>query len=131
VNGKILDVLELRAQLSDEQIARLVHAFYDRVQHEPLLGPVFAARIAAHGWPAHLDKMTRFWSTILRGTDRYHGDPMAAHRALPDVTAEHFERWLALFREVADEVVPGVLADSIVQRATRMGAALQGSLGAR
>ena len=125
---QILHVLELKEQLTDEQIATLVHRFYERVQAEPLLGPVFASRIEATGWPAHLDKMVRFWSTILRGTDRYTGNPMLVHRELDGVTGEHFTRWLALFREVADGCLPRVIADSILQRAERMAARLQAGI---
>lgn len=118
---KILHVLELKAQLQDEQIVTLVHRFYERVQQEPLLGPLFAERIQEDQWPMHLDKMVRFWSTILRGTNRYTGNPMIVHANMPGLTTAHFTRWLALFREVAEEHLPQVLADSILQRAERMG----------
>ncbi|MGK0204875.1 MAG: truncated hemoglobin YjbI, partial [Planctomycetota bacterium] len=33
---RILNVLELQLQLQDDQIATLVHRFYERVQREPL-----------------------------------------------------------------------------------------------
>ncbi|MFN3240029.1 MAG: group III truncated hemoglobin [Planctomycetota bacterium] len=122
---RILNVLELQIALQDEQIETLVHRFYDRIRDEPLLGPVFASRIDADAWPAHLDKMVRFWSTILRGTDRYTGNPMLAHQGLPGVTPAHFTRWLSLFREVAEQCLSQPLADSILQRAERMGARLQ------
>jgi hemoglobin len=122
---RILNVLELQIALQDEQIETLVHRFYDRIRDEPLLGPVFASRIDADAWPAHLDKMVRFWSTILRGTHRYTGNPMLAHQGLPDVTPAHFTRWLSLFREVAEQCLSQPLADSILQRAERMGARLQ------
>ncbi|MCK5941673.1 MAG: group III truncated hemoglobin [Planctomycetes bacterium] len=115
--------------LRDEQIETLVHRFYEQIRDEPLLGPVFAARIADDQWPAHLDKMVRFWSTILRGTDRYTGNPMVVHRQLAGLTAAHFARWLELFREVADGCLSPELADSIVQRAERMGARLQADAG--
>ena len=126
---RILNVLELQVQLQDEQIETLVHRFYERVPHDPMLGPVFAARIQQDGWPVHLDKMVRFWSTILRGSNRYLGNPMVVHSTLPEVTTAHFTRWLALFREVAEEHLPQVIADSILQRAERMGRSLQGALG--
>ena len=126
---RILNVLELQVQLHDDQITTLVHRFYERIQDEPLLGPVFAARIQAEQWPSHLDKMVRFWSTILRGSNRYFGNPMIVHSGLAGVTRQHFERWLELFREVAEQHLPQVLADSILQRAERMGRSLQGALG--
>lgn len=122
---RILNVLELQIALQDEQIETLVHRFYERIRDEPLLGPVFAARIADDAWPTHLDKMVRFWSTILRGTNRYTGNPMLVHQDLPGITAEHFTRWLSLFREVAEQCLSQELADSILQRAERMGARLQ------
>lgn len=122
---RILNVLELQIALQDEQIETLVHRFYERIRDEPLLGPVFAARIEPGAWPAHLDKMVRFWSTILRGTNRYTGNPMVVHQDLPDITREHFQRWLALFRETAEQCLSQELADSVLQRAERMGARLQ------
>jgi len=129
VSRQILNVLELQVQLRDEQIETLVRRFYERVQHEPLLGPVFSSRIEPGQWPTHLDKMVRFWSTILRGTNRYTGNPMIVHSGVPDITSKHFTRWLELFREVAEECLPQVLADSILQRAERMGVSLQSALG--
>lgn len=128
MNPKILNVLELKEQLRDEQIETLVHRFYERVQHEPLIGPVFAGRIADGDWPTHLNKMVRFWSTILRGTNRYTGNPMVVHAELHGLTTEHFTRWLELFREVAEQHLPQVMADSILQRAERMGRSLRGAL---
>lgn len=125
---RILNVLELQVQLQDEQIATLVHRFYERIQDEPLLGPVFAARIPAHDWPSHLEKMVRFWSTILRGSNQYLGNPMIVHSQVAGITAAHFARWLALFREVAEAQLPQVLADSILQRAERMGRSLANAL---
>jgi hemoglobin len=126
---RILNVLELQVQLQDEQIETLVHRFYERIQHEPLLAPVFAARIDNEQWPQHLDKMVRFWSTILKGSNRYLGNPMVVHSSLPGITEAHFSRWLALFREVAEAHLPQVLADAILQRAERMGNSLVVALG--
>lgn len=122
---QILNVLELQEQLQDEQIATLVHSFYERVQLEPLLGPLFAERIEADQWPMHLDKMVRFWSTILRGTNRYTGNPMIVHANMSGLTTAHFTRWLELFREVAEKHLPQVIANSILQRAERMGQRLR------
>ena len=122
---RILHVLDLQKQLTDDQITTLVHRFYERVRDEPLLGPVFAARIADDAWPAHLDKMVRFWSTILRGSNRYTGNPMIVHRDLPGVTAAHFARWLELFEDVAASFLDADVSASIVHRARRMGERLQ------
>jgi len=72
---------ELPPHLPDEAaITRLVHAFYARARTDWLLGPVFEATV--HDWPAHLDTLVRFWSSVLLRTARYRGNPMAAHRPL-------------------------------------------------
>lgn len=83
-------------------IRRMVEAFYGRVRQDSLLGPIFEERI--HGrWPAHLDKMVRFWSAALLHEGGYSGNPRAVHAALP-IGPEHFERWLDAFAQTLDEV---------------------------
>ena len=123
---------ERRAALTEEIVAatgideamieRLVHRFYDRVREDPMLGPVFAARIA--DWSAHLQRMCAFWSSVALLTGRYHGAPMPAHLPLP-VDAAHFDRWLALFRDTAAEICPPAAAAHFVERAERIAASLE------
>lgn len=84
---------------TDEEIARLVNDFYARVRADPDLGPVFAAHV--DDWPRHLARLADFWSSVLRGTARYDGQPMTTHQALPELEAALFRRWLALFHETA------------------------------
>lgn len=81
---------------TDEEIARMVHAFYADVRRDPQLGPVFNAHV--DDWPEHLDRLVDFWSSILRGSGRFSGSPMVKHAKLPDLSSELFHRWLALFR---------------------------------
>ncbi|MEQ8349580.1 MAG: group III truncated hemoglobin [Sneathiellaceae bacterium] len=108
--------------IDEAMIGRLVHRFYDRVRQDPMLGPVFAARIA--DWPAHLARMCAFWSSVALLTGRYHGAPMPAHLPLP-VDAGHFDRWLALFRDTAAESCPPAAAAHFVERAERIAASLE------
>ncbi len=84
---------------TEEEVARLVHDFYDRVRQDETLGPIFEANVG--DWDRHLAKLVDFWSSILLRTGRFTGAPMPKHAALPGLTAELFQRWLALFREVA------------------------------
>lgn len=104
---------------SEDQIRRMVETFYARVREDDLLGPVFDERIGS-GWDAHLDRMVDFWSTVLLASGRYRGDPIEAHRRIPDLDSAHFDRWLELFRPVVDEVYPDGLADDVYGRALRM-----------
>ena len=90
------------AQCSEDDIARMVHAFYGRVRQDERLGPVFDAHIA--DWPGHLAKMVDFWSSILLGSGRYGGTPMPAHQALPELEPALFDRWLALFQATTQAV---------------------------
>ena len=109
--------LMARTGLDDAMLSRLVHGFYDRVRSDPLLGPVFADRIA--DWGPHLEKMVEFWSSVALMTGRYHGAPMPKHLQLP-VEGEHFDRWLDLCRQTAQEVCPPQGADWVIDRAERI-----------
>lgn len=79
----------------------LVERFYDRVRRDPLLGPIFSARLDGR-WPEHLAKMERFWTTVLLAEPLYAGRPLEAHLDLA-IGAEHFQRWLALWTATLDE----------------------------
>lgn len=113
--------LMARTGLDDATLTRLVHEFYDRIRTDPLLGPIFATRVDE--WAPHLEKMVDFWSSVALMTGRYHGAPMPKHLPLP-VEAEHFERWLDLFRQTATEVCPPEGAALVIDRATRIAASI-------
>ena len=113
--------LMARTGLDDAMLSRLVHGFYDRVRTDPLLGPVFAERIT--DWGPHLEKMVEFWSSVALMTGRYHGAPMPKHLPLP-VEREHFDRWLDLFRQTAQEVCPPVGAAWVIERAERIASSI-------
>lgn len=132
MNSNCPSQTERRAQASREisaatgidevLIERLVHGFYDKVRRDPLLGPVFEARIT--DWNMHLGRMCAFWSSVALMTGRYSGQPMRAHLPLP-VDADHFDRWLALFEETAHELCPPVAADHFIERARRIAESLE------
>ncbi len=92
--------------LTEQHIAALVYGFYDQVRADAELGPVFEAAIGDH-WDSHLVTMCDFWSALLLGTSRFEGRPLAKHLRLRDqITPAHFQRWLRLFAETADQVLP-------------------------
>lgn len=102
---------------TEEEVTRLVYAFYDRVRADPVLGPVFAAHV--DDWPAHLAQLADFWSAMLRGTRRFRGAPVQRHNALPGLDEAMFERWLDLFRQTTSELGnPGMrqLADAMARQ---------------
>lgn len=110
-----------RTGLDEAILTQLVHGFYDKVREDPVLGPVFEARI--DDWEPHLEKMVAFWSSVALMTGRYHGAPVPKHAGLP-VTWAHFERWLHLFRETAREVCPPAGATHVIERAERIARSL-------
>ncbi|WP_111431101.1 group III truncated hemoglobin [Rhodobacteraceae bacterium DSL-40] len=107
--------------LDEEILTRLVHRFYGRVQADALLGPIFAARIT--DWGPHLEQMVAFWSSVALMTGRYHGAPVPKHVGLP-VAWDAFDRWLALFRETAQEVCPPEGARHVIACAERIARSL-------
>jgi hemoglobin len=82
-----------QAGIDGRLIETLVRGVYEHVRRDPLLGPVFEARI--EGWETHLQQMFAFWSSLTLRSGDYYGRPMAKHPSLP-VDATHFDRWPAL-----------------------------------
>lgn len=105
-----------------EEISTLVYQFYDRVREDAQLGPIFNAHI--HDWDEHLQTMVRFWSSLLIGAGTYQGMPMPKHIALPDLSAELFQQWLALFHETAAELPNRPFAERAEEYAHRIARSL-------
>jgi hemoglobin len=111
-----------RTGIDDVMIDTLVRAFYGKIRKDPLLGPVFEARIT--DWEPHLKRMCTFWSSVALMSGVYSGRPMEKHLPLP-VDARHFDRWLALFEETANEVCPPAAAEHFIERAHRVAESLE------
>jgi hemoglobin len=99
-----------------DDIKILVDTFYTEVQKNELLASVFAKRITDDLWPVHLEKMYRFWSSILLYTHNYNGSPFDKHMGL-GIKPEHFETWLALFEKTIDSLYKGENANIAKERA--------------
>lgn len=104
--------------LSLEDIKLLVDTFYDRIREDELLGPIFNERIQDR-WPIHLEKMYKFWQTVLLQEHTYFGSPFPPHAQLP-VGHEHFAAWLALFNKTVDDLFAGEKASEAKWRAQKM-----------
>jgi len=109
--------------VNEEMIAKVVHTFYGKVRTDPMIGPIFERVV--EDWDPHLAKMCDFWSSVMLMSGRYKGNPMIAHMRLKMVRPEHFERWLALFTQTADEVCPPAAAEAFVGRAQNIARSLQ------
>jgi len=94
---------------SDEDIRKVVHTFYDRVQSDERLGYIFN-EVADVNWDTHLPKMVDFWSNLIFQTGRYKGKPFRKHQPLP-IKNDDFDRWYGLFIQTVDELYEGPKAD--------------------
>ncbi|TDE06213.1 group III truncated hemoglobin [Flavobacterium hiemivividum] len=101
-----------------EDIKLMVDTFYSKVQKDEFIGPIFNEKIA-NRWPEHLEKMYRFWQTILLEVHSYSGSPFPPHKQLP-IAKEHFDRWMEIFTETVDLLFIGVVADEAKLRARNM-----------
>ena len=104
--------------LSLEDVKKLVDTFYGKVQNDPLLAPIFNERIQ-NRWPEHLEKMYRFWQTVLLDEPTYSGSPFPPHAKLP-VDHSHFQEWMNLFTQTVDELFSGEKATEAKWRAGKM-----------
>jgi hemoglobin len=104
---------------------RWLNAFYDLVEGDDLVGPLFDGRVSA----AHRDHVTTWWCEVMGGPARYTADHggyehmLARHRDLA-ITPEARLRFVTLLSRAADDV--GLPADPEF-RAAVMGYAEWGS----
>jgi hemoglobin len=110
-----------RFNVSAAEINRVVKVFYARIRTHEVLGPVFAAHIAAEEWPAHEEKIAAFWRNAILREKSYSGNPMRVHVSTPDVKAEHFPLWLGLFAQVLKAELPDREARAWMALADRIG----------
>lgn len=101
-----------------EDCRSLVTAFYERARQDSLLGPVFESRIAGR-WDAHLERMTRFWVTVLFASPGYAGRPLDIHAALP-IGPAHFSQWVNLWSDEVDRHFSGERAGLAKRAAIKM-----------
>lgn len=115
------------ATITEDTIRTLVNTFYQKIQKDPDLGPIFTGAIGRtkEEWQPHLARMYDFWSGVALGTSRYQGFPMPVHLRLPRFDPALFDRWLALFTETAHETHEPDAAEHFVARAQRIAANLR------
>ncbi|MDF3079308.1 MAG: globin [Sphingobacteriaceae bacterium] len=111
----------------ERDVELLVNNFYSKIRQDEALSDIFNS-IIKDNWPAHLKRMTDFWSTILLYTKKYKDDPMPKHMPLP-VGREHFERWLELFNLTIDELFEGQIAENARKRAASIAMVMQAVKG--
>lgn len=110
--------------ITEADIGSLVPAFYEHLRQDAVLGPIFDEAI--DDWPRHLETLKAFWSSVMLTSRRYKGQPMVAHfRHEQVMTAENFARWLDLWRDVSDRILPREKAAVFQEKAQRIAESLQ------
>ncbi len=105
----------------------MVDTFYQKVQTDALLGPIFN-KVAQVNWESHLPIMYTFWENLLLGTARYSGRPFPKHAPLP-IDPTHFVRWVSLFEATVDELFAGEKAEEAKGRGRAIALVFMGKMG--
>lgn len=101
-----------------EDIKLLVNSFYGKIRENDKLKDIFN-NVIQDRWPEHLEKMYRFWQTVLLEEHTYYGSPFPPHAKLP-VEKEHFDQWLNLFFKTVDENFAGEKSERAKWQGERM-----------
>lgn len=88
----------------DDAFRRLLDAFYDNVERDPLLSPMFPGGVSED----HRAHVTLWWAEVFGGPDRYTTDlggygRMLAHHIDLGITALQRRRFVELMSIAADE----------------------------
>jgi hemoglobin len=111
-----------RIDVSRQDIADVVQAFYVNVRGHDLLGPIFAKHVV--DWAAHEEKIICFWASAIRHEKSYDGNPMQTHMQVRDIRSHHFVTWLALFDETLERLVASPQREQWSHLAHRIGRGL-------
>ena len=117
-------------ELSRHHIENLVKNFYQKIEEDDLLGPVFN-EVAKVDWDHHIPLICQFWNSIMLKTNEYHGNAYMKHITLGKLTEiqdAHFTRWLTLFKQEAMKHLPEKWAKEIIDRSILIAASLRHGL---
>lgn len=110
--------------IDEAALPGLLDRFYARVRQDAALGPVF--NDAVTDWDEHLERLTAFWSSVMLTTGRYKGNPVMMHlKHAGRIEPAMFDRWLALWRQTTDELLPAEAAAAMQEKAGRIAESLQ------
>lgn len=110
--------MQKRDIVAIEDIKLMVDFFYAKVREDDMLSFIFNDRIRDR-WSEHLEKMYKFWQTVLFDEHTYFGSPFPPHATL-DINYTHYERWVQLFNETIDHLFIGDKAQEAKWRGQKM-----------
>jgi hemoglobin len=112
--------------INKTHIENLITNFYEQIKQDELLGPIFND-VAKVNWEEHIPLLVNFWSSIMLGTNEYHGGAFGKHVMLSHQTPinkQHFDHWLEIFTQQANQDLPKPYNEIIVNRANMIAQSL-------
>lgn len=109
-----------------EDVQLLVNSFYAKVREDDMLKDIFN-NVIQDRWDIHLEKMYRFWQTILFDEHTYSGAPFPPHARMP-IDESHFIIWVQNWTGTVDEFFSGPVAEEAKKRGTLMAAIFNSKL---
>lgn len=109
-----------------EDIKKMVDTFYNRIREDDLLSSIFDERIQDR-WSIHLEKMYRFWQTVLFEEHTYFGSPFPPHANMP-IQKVHFDKWVEIFIKNIEENFSGEKTSEAIWRARKMAELFQAKI---
>lgn len=103
-----------------DDIKLMVDTFYSRIREDEVLGPIFNDKLEDR-WAQHLEKMYRFWQTILHDEHTYNGAPFPPHATMP-INESHFTLWVKIFSNTVNDLFEGPIAEEAKKRGALMAA---------
>ncbi|MEO0556683.1 MAG: group III truncated hemoglobin [Bacteroidota bacterium] len=110
---------------TEADIRAIVHAFYQDMEADPVIGTYFAGL----DWDTHLPKMVSFWSSVVFQTGAYRGRPFAPHARMPGLAREHFAAWVGRLHATVDAHAAGPRAEQMKARGEQIAGVFQVKLG--
>jgi hemoglobin len=109
-----------------DDIKLMVDNFYGKIREDDLLAAIFNDVIEDR-WSQHLEKMYRFWQTVLLEEHTYYGSPFIPHAKLP-IDGIHFDKWLTIFNDTVDNLFEGEKATRAKWQGQRMAEMFQSKI---
>ena len=106
-----------------EDIKLLIDTFYKKILIDDKIG-FFFTKVIKLDWSKHIPIMYDFWETTLLGVAKYKGNPMLKHielNAMEAIKAEHFERWISIWKETIQENFVGEISEQAIKKAEQIG----------
>lgn len=101
-----------------DDVKLLVNTFYQNARKDAQIGPIFENYLAGH-WDEHLEKLHRFWQTVLLREAAYYGKPVPLHFKM-ELSERDFDIWLNIWKSTVDSLFEGPRAENAKLRGRTM-----------